>query len=257
MNETSTECIAYAVLLIAFAVPLVLNYKSKTKTIESVSCGNPDCIRCVNDKGLLADKTVQNASVLNISGITASPVWFINDLPFAYVKWLSKAAEIVRAIDFENLDISWQGSPNLVSDGFWETSFLCNQGTIIPTVVPELNTLLTHILFGIDQQVVMNGTSFSNVFFSRLTGEFNITPHCGATNTRLRCQFPIISSDDSSIRVATESHKTPPHAWFVFDDSYEHSVKSQTDSTRLTFIVDVWHPELTESMKKKIQLQYP
>ena len=40
--------------------------------------------------------------------------------------------------------------------------------------------------------------------------------------------------------------------FIVFDDSFEHEVWHDGNSTRLVLIVDLWHPDLTEHEKKTL-----
>ena len=36
----------------------------------------------------------------------------------------------------------------------------------------------------------------------------------------------------------------------IFDDSFEHEVWQDSDSYRLIFIIDVWHPELSQHQRQ-------
>lgn len=38
----------------------------------------------------------------------------------------------------------------------------------------------------------------------------------------------------------------------IFDDSFEHEVWQDADSYRMIFIVDVWHPELTQYQRQTL-----
>lgn len=40
--------------------------------------------------------------------------------------------------------------------------------------------------------------------------------------------------------------------FFIFDDSFEHEVWQEADRLRLILIVDLWHPDLTESDRNKL-----
>lgn len=40
--------------------------------------------------------------------------------------------------------------------------------------------------------------------------------------------------------------------FLIFDDSFEHEVWHNGTETRLILIIDLWHPELTESEKKTL-----
>lgn len=38
----------------------------------------------------------------------------------------------------------------------------------------------------------------------------------------------------------------------IFDDSFEHEVWQEADSYRLIFIVDVWHPGLSQAQRHSL-----
>ena len=38
----------------------------------------------------------------------------------------------------------------------------------------------------------------------------------------------------------------------IFDDSFEHEVWQDSESIRLILIVDMWHPDLTESQRQTL-----
>lgn len=50
---------------------------------------------------------------------------------------------------------------------------------------------------------------------------------------------------------------TPSRNWaegkvLIFDDSFEHEVWQEADSYRLILIVDVWHPELSQTQRQTL-----
>uniref|UniRef100_A0A8C7NC12 Aspartate beta-hydroxylase n=1 Tax=Oncorhynchus kisutch TaxID=8019 RepID=A0A8C7NC12_ONCKI len=87
----------------------------------------------------------------------------------------------------------------------------------------------------------------NNIKFSVMQPGTHVWPHTGPTNCRLRMHLGlVIPKTGCKIRLVTF-----PQAWeegkvLIFDDSFEHEVWQDADSYRLIFIVDVWHPELTQ-----------
>ena len=90
------------------------------------------------------------------------------------------------------------------------------------------------------------------VFFSCLAGGTHVTPHCGASNTRLRCHIGLKVPPGCSIRVGDEEREWNERKVIVFDDSFEHEVWNRSAETRWVLIVDFWHPELTPVERKAL-----
>jgi len=92
----------------------------------------------------------------------------------------------------------------------------------------------------------LSGVSNSGlVYFSVLSGNTHIAPHCGPVNTRLRCHLGLIVPEECRIRVGTETRSWKEGRCIVFDDSFEHEVWNSSHEPRAVLIVDFWHPDLT------------
>jgi aspartate beta-hydroxylase len=128
--------------------------------------------------------------------------------------------------------------------------------------------------------------SYHHSFFSALAPGSHITPHVGSTNKKLRIHLPLVvpavlppttdstSGSCSSSASGDASEATPaaappslstpaastlrvgdtvctmePGKALVFDDSFEHEAftHSLAAGPRVTLIVDVWHPDLSDS----------
>lgn len=83
------------------------------------------------------------------------------------------------------------------------------------------------------------------VYFSVLAPGTHIIPHCGPTNTRLRCHLGLVVPDGCRIRVGDEVRGWEEGRCIVFDDSFEHEVWNDGLESRVVLILDVWHPDLT------------
>lgn len=84
-------------------------------------------------------------------------------------------------------------------------------------------------------------------YFSALAPGTRVAPHCGPTNTRLRCHLGIVVPSGCGIRVGSTTRSWEESRCIVFDDSFEHEVWNESDRHRYVLILDVWHPDLTET----------
>ena len=95
----------------------------------------------------------------------------------------------------------------------------------------------------------------------------HITKHHGPTNKKLRVHLPLIGTDGSRLRcaraascfaggnfvrmavyfrVADDTRDINAGEAMAFDDSFEHEAWHDGTETRITLIVDIWHPDLTD-----------
>jgi aspartate beta-hydroxylase len=88
-------------------------------------------------------------------------------------------------------------------------------------------------------------TRAGRVFFSVMAPGAHVRPHCGATNTRIRCHLGLVVPASSRMRVGTRMLQWQEGRCLMFDDSYEHEVWNP-DAERAVLILDVWHPDLSE-----------
>ena len=100
------------------------------------------------------------------------------------------------------------------------------------------------------------------MIFSRLSPRTHIKSHCGPTNLRWTGHLGLVipnnnnnsksksksSSDDCRIRVGNDWVSWRVGKILLFDDSFEHEVRNDTDEERVVLLIRLWHPELTMSM---------
>ena len=84
-----------------------------------------------------------------------------------------------------------------------------------------------------------------NAMFSLLAPHTHIPAHVGVSNARLVCHLPLVIPDGCWFRVGAETRTWSPGEALVFDDTIEHEAMNDSDSLRVVFIFDVWHPDLT------------
>ena len=93
------------------------------------------------------------------------------------------------------------------------------------------------------------------VIFSRLAPHTHIQAHCGPTNLRLTAHLGIVVPTSNNgrchIRVGTQWHTWQAGKILLFDDSFEHEVRNDTDQERVVLLMRVWHPMLAHSVREK------
>lgn len=87
--------------------------------------------------------------------------------------------------------------------------------------------------------------------FSTLAPGTVLRPHCGSTNARLTMHFGIVvpSSSQLFVRCGTETRQWQEGKCIVFDDSFEHEVQYNDDTTkgpRTVLLINFWHPQLSQ-----------
>lgn len=86
------------------------------------------------------------------------------------------------------------------------------------------------------------------IYVSRLRGGTHVHPHRGPTNLRVRCHLGIrVPDGDCAIRVGDETRRWEEGRCLVFDDYFEHEAWNHTDEDRIVLIVDLWHPDLSDT----------
>jgi beta-hydroxylase len=84
------------------------------------------------------------------------------------------------------------------------------------------------------------------VMVSVLAPRSRIPAHRDAGNTALTCQLAIqIPTSGCGIRVGREERIWTPGKAILFDTTYEHEVWNDSDETRIVFLFDFLHPDLT------------
>jgi hypothetical protein len=96
------------------------------------------------------------------------------------------------------------------------------------------------------------GAKTPAVLFSKLTPGAHIPPHRGMLNCRLIGHLPLIVPEGCWLRVGNETRSWCEGELLMFDDSFEHEARNDSDETRIILIFDLWRPELTDDEKHGI-----
>ena len=86
-----------------------------------------------------------------------------------------------------------------------------------------------------------------NAMFSLLAPHTHIPPHTGIANTRLVCHVPLIVPPGCWFRVGADRREWVEGMAWVFDDTIEHEAMNPSNALRVILIVDIWHPDLSET----------
>ena len=172
-------------------------------------------------------------------GLTAKP-WHEP----AEFEWTWRLEEGHEAIKQEFLDVhslgSFQAQPQRLADrGQWNVYHFYYQGLRMEENCRRCPRT-THIIDSIP------GTGDAGlVYFSVLAPNSHVTPHCGPTNTRLRCHLGLVVPPGCQIRVGLERRSWEEGKCLLLDDSFEHEAWNSSGESRAVLILDFWHPELT------------
>jgi len=99
------------------------------------------------------------------------------------------------------------------------------------------------------------GCKRGQIKYSIMQPGTHVWPHTGPTNCRLRMHLGLViptTGNGTRLRCADETRTWHEGKVMIFDDSFEHEVWQDADSYRIIFIVDIWHPDLTDAEKKKL-----
>ena len=91
------------------------------------------------------------------------------------------------------------------------------------------------------------------VFFSILKAGSHIPPHTGVTNVRSIVHLPLVVPQDCGFRVGGETRDWRVGEAFVFDDTIEHEAANPSDRLRVVFILDLWHPGLSDAERNAVR----
>uniref|UniRef100_A0A3B4UVR3 Aspartyl/asparaginy/proline hydroxylase domain-containing protein n=1 Tax=Seriola dumerili TaxID=41447 RepID=A0A3B4UVR3_SERDU len=113
------------------------------------------------------------------------------------------------------------------------------------------SNLSTHIHAATSAKLILANTyNMCYMDFSVMQPGTHVWPHTGPTNCRLRMHLGLVIPKQGS--ETNKGSKWEEGKVLIFDDSFEHEVWQDADSYRLIFIVDVWHPELTQYQRQTL-----
>lgn len=135
-------------------------------------------------------------------------------------------------------------------DSSWDAAFFFRRGERINALhdrCPKISAFLASLpLCQIPGQA-------PEACLSILRPKTAILPHHGVTNTRLVVQIPLIVSPASTLGFTGEAD----HQWqigtpTIYDDTFEHAEMNDAEDLKLSLMVDIWHPDLSDAEKTAI-----
>jgi aspartyl/asparaginyl beta-hydroxylase (cupin superfamily) len=95
------------------------------------------------------------------------------------------------------------------------------------------------------------------IYFSRMLPDTHIAAHRGPTNLRVRCHLPLVVPEgDCRLRVGDETRSWEFGKCLVFSDFIEHEAWNRTLGPRIVLIVDLWHPDLSQTEVRMLERFY-
>lgn len=83
--------------------------------------------------------------------------------------------------------------------------------------------------------------------FAALNPHAGLPPHTGPFNGILRVHLPLIVPPNCAVTVGDETRKWEEGKVMVFDDSFVHSVRNDSDDVRVVLFFTVYHPAFSDA----------
>jgi len=115
--------------------------------------------------------------------------------------------------------------------------------------LPQTCALLERLLPG---AIAMARIGAGEIIFSALAPGTRLVPHCASSNVRLTCHLGLVCPAGARLRVGREWRTWQEGRCLFFDDSFEHEVRYDAQSTgqvgaccdRVVLLLRFWHPDL-------------
>uniref|UniRef100_A0A3B3SAT0 Un-named hu7910 n=1 Tax=Paramormyrops kingsleyae TaxID=1676925 RepID=A0A3B3SAT0_9TELE len=198
--------------------------------------------------------SVWQRSLYNVNGLRAQPWWTARETGYTeLVKTLERNWKMIRDEALSVMDAAsglfLPEDENLRETGVWGQFTLWQQGRKVEKSCnssPKTCALM-------ERFPESTGCKRGQIKFSVMQPGTHVWPHTGPTNCRLRMHLGlVIPARGCRIRCTNETRNWEEGRILIFDDSFEHEVWQDADSYRLIFIVDVWHPELTQYQRQTL-----
>jgi aspartyl/asparaginyl beta-hydroxylase (cupin superfamily) len=75
-----------------------------------------------------------------------------------------------------------------------------------------------------------------------------IPSHRGSVNGRLIVHLPLIVPENCGyLRVGEDQRSWEEGKLLIFDDTFDHEARNDSDQTRVVLIFDIWNPQLSQA----------
>ena len=84
----------------------------------------------------------------------------------------------------------------------------------------------------------------------------HIPPHQGTANHRLTVHLPLVVPCRSTLTVNGQPRPVASGNAMLFDDTFEHVARNDSDAVCIVLIFQVWHPDLSAAERFAIDESY-
>ncbi|XP_036452335.1 aspartyl/asparaginyl beta-hydroxylase isoform X5 [Colossoma macropomum] len=195
--------------------------------------------------------SVWQRSLYNVPGLRAQPWWTAKETGYTDLvrmlerNWMTIRDEALAVLDTSS-GLFLPEDENLRETGNWGQFTLWQQGRKVGTSCQSVPKTCAFL----ERYPEATSCKRGQIKFSVMQPGTHVWPHTGPTNCRLRMHLGlVIPRTGCRIRCTNQTREWEEGKVLIFDDSFEHEVWQDADSYRLIFIVDVWHPELSQSQR--------
>jgi aspartate beta-hydroxylase len=198
-------------------------------------------LRRMEDLAHVDPRPMQHPTFLPIfPGLDNRPVRTAAGDPIA--RYLEEALPQIQAAAARLRERTLSFSGGVVTDGSWSIYPLWYMGLSLPFMTmhcPELKRIAA--------ELPNSGMKhpFSEALLSWQAPRTHLGAHCSVDTLRLRYSLGVMVEDRCELRVADQINSWRAGESVIFEDCFEHEAWNGPKS-RLVFIIDTWHPDLTD-----------
>ena len=209
---------------------------AQTPGLERVS------ISIASQQGKTATTVRPNPQGFTFAGLTSRP-WH-DPAQFPWVRAFENAVDEITA-EFDRVRRGHDGAITAydyagLEGKFWQSFQFATRHREIPE-----NLALCPVTARLLRQIP-HYPGFRDAMFSILEGGGHIPPHRDVSNVFLTMHLPLITPGNGTIEVGGLPREWRRGEAMIFDSSYQHQARNESDQTRVVLLVDFLHPDLSD-----------
>lgn len=190
----------------------------------------------------------QKPTVLGLFGYKSLHVWNISSITSlleSNISYITDEFVVLKknCLNFEKLRANSKYNHNNSYDN-WKVYHLIEEG-----LRNEANLIHCPTVSKVLDSLNICACSLGYAYFSVLSANTTIEPHYGVTNVKLRIQIPLLNQSNINkcyITINNIDYHYEAGKVIIFDDSYLHSVRNDSNQDRVVLLIDIWHPDLSQ-----------
>eukprot|EP00574_Skeletonema_japonicum_P014698 CAMPEP_0201716476 /NCGR_PEP_ID=MMETSP0593-20130828/2432_1 /ASSEMBLY_ACC=CAM_ASM_000672 /TAXON_ID=267983 /ORGANISM="Skeletonema japonicum, Strain CCMP2506" /LENGTH=381 /DNA_ID=CAMNT_0048206279 /DNA_START=1 /DNA_END=1146 /DNA_ORIENTATION=- len=256
-NQSIKSILNDAYMELMLSMEEIESDKPLARHVANLAIANGNCCGWVDPMqrpGYMASTSSNSIQLTTVPvcSVEQRPMW-CNELELNYNQILEEYYNTMTMNQWMDVGCGRRGSGHddhsVVEGQGWKEYVLFGTGTLdCEDDAPFTKKLLRQ---HVPDAVTLAQQGGGEVIFSRLSPRMHIKPHCGPTNLRwtahLGLVIPKSKSEDCRIRVGNDWVSWSAGKILLFDDSFEHEVRNDTDEERVVLLIRLWHPELTST----------